>query len=86
MTGSLLLEKVQNKDLQHQWQTKLAPLYQALRKLNKLRMKPEGEVTEMEYLEAVMELCEARDEERIFFWDTFVRQELPDFSGHETNL
>lgn len=86
MTGSLLMEKVQDKDLQRQWQTKLTPLNQAIKKLNELRTISKEEVTELEWLEAVMEFCEARDDERNFFWDTFVRQELPDFSSRETNL
>jgi len=75
MHGNLLLNRITDKKFQEEWHLHLAPLYASLRRLNELRFSREDDPTGMKYLEAAMESIEARDAERNYFWDVFVRKD-----------
>ena len=72
MKGSLILERIRDPQLRHKWHNCLDELHSALEQLNKVRRSPADETSELRYLEAVLRFAEARDNERNFFWDTFV--------------
>jgi len=72
MKGSLILDRIKNPQLRDEWHNCLDQLQSALDSLNKVRQSPSNEPSELEYLEAVLRFAEARDNERNFFWDTFV--------------
>ena len=72
MKGSLILERIKDPQLRHEWHSRLDQLQSALEQLNKVRKSQGSRESELEYLEAVLRFAEARDDERNFFWDTFV--------------
>jgi hypothetical protein len=78
MKGSLILERIKDPQLRHKWHNHLDQLHSALDQLNKVRRSPTDEPSELEYIEAVLRFAEARDDERNFFWDTFVEERVDD--------
>jgi len=72
MKGSLILDRIKDPQLRHEWHNRLDQLYSALDKLSKVRKSRGSRESELEYLEAVLRFAEARDDERNFFWDMFV--------------
>jgi hypothetical protein len=78
MKGSLILERIKNPQLRHEWHNRLDQLQSALNKLTKVRHLAGSQNSELEYLEAVLRFAEARDDERNFFWDTFVEERVDD--------
>jgi len=76
MKGSLILDRIHDPDLQREWHNRLDRLYSALGNLNKVRRSSNRGAAQGDYLEAVLQFAEARDDERNFFWDTFVEQRL----------
>jgi len=72
MKGSLILEKVNNRVLREEWEKRLVKLNKALKHLVESKYTTDNELSKMEYIQAVLEFAEARDEERQFFWDKFV--------------
>ena len=48
----------------------------ALKKLRTTRQTQEQDQTKLEYLEVALRFSEARDDERNFFWDTFVEPRI----------
>lgn len=72
MKGSLILEKVNNRALREEWEKRLVKLNKALKHLVESKYTTDNELSKMEYIQAVLEFAEARDEERSFFWDKFV--------------
>ena len=78
MKGSLILDKIKDRQLRHQWHSRVDQLHSALDKLSKVRMSQGSGESELEYLEAVLRFAEARDNERNFFWDTFVEDRVDD--------
>ena len=84
MKGSLILEKIKNPQLRHEWHHRLDQLHSALDQLKKARRLPSDETSELQYLEAVLLFAEARDNERSFFWDTFVEERIDDRQPHKS--
>ncbi len=80
MKGSLILEKVNDRQLRNEWQGYLSELEAALENLGRAIDSPVWGSSRMQYLEAVLRFAEARDNERNFFWDTFVEPRVPDVS------
>ena len=78
MKGSLILDKIKDRQLRRQWHSRLDQLYSALDKLSKVRKSQGSRESELEYLEAVLRFADARDDERNFFWDTFVEDRVDD--------
>jgi len=78
MKGSLILDRIKDPQLRHEWHSRLDQLYSALDKLNKVRKSQGSRESELQYLEAVLRFAEARDDERNFFWDTFVEDSVDD--------
>ncbi len=76
MKGSLILDRIKDPKLRDVWHLRLDQLYSALDKLNDVRHPLGNEPSELEYLEAVLRFAEARDNERNYFWDTFVEQRV----------
>jgi hypothetical protein len=76
MKGSLILERIRNPQLRRKWHNCLDELHSALAQLNKVRHSPDDKTSEPGYLEAVLRFAEARDDERNFFWDTFVEERV----------
>jgi hypothetical protein len=76
MKGSLILEKINDPALQFEWHEYLVKLQSALDDLIAVRRKPEDDPARLKYLEAVMQFADARDDERTFFWDTFVEERI----------
>ncbi len=74
MKGSLILEKLNDPLLRSKWYKELVPLHKALKDLQSFNVAHTDDVNEMEYMEAAMAFIEARDNERLFFWDNFVRK------------
>ncbi len=74
MKGSLVLEKVNDPDLQREWHQYLEKLDTALKNLRKARQLQGQDQSKLEYLEIALRFSEARDDERNFFFDTFVEQ------------
>ena len=78
MKGSLILDRIKDPQLRREWHSRLDQLHSALDKLNKVRKSQGSRESELEYLEAVLRFAEARDDERNFFWDTFVEDRVDD--------
>jgi len=78
MKGSLILDKIKDRQLRRQWHSRLDQLHSALDKLSKVRKSQGSRESELEYLEAVLRFADARDDERNFFWDTFVEDRVDD--------
>ena len=78
MKGSLILDKIKDRQLRRQWHSRLDQLYSALDKLSKVRKSQGSRESELEYLEAVLRFADARDDERNFFWDSFVEDRVDD--------
>ena len=78
MKGSLILDKIKDSQLRRQWHSRLDQLHSAMDKLRKVRKSQGSRESELEYLEAVLRFAEARDNERNFFWDTFVEDRVDD--------
>jgi hypothetical protein len=72
MKGSLILERVNDPVLRHEWSKRLAKLDKAMKNLKEMDFLAGHDPNNMEYMQAVLEFTDARDEERTFFWDTFV--------------
>ena len=87
MRGNLVLDRICDKELRQQWHMHLARLSKAIKGLIEARMTADNDPTGLAYLEAAMEFVEARDAERTFYWDTFVRPGTPDkkFAHAETD-
>ena len=78
MKGSLILERIKKPQLRHEWHNRLDQLQSALDNLTMSRQQMGSQDSELEYLEAVLRFAEARDDERNFFWDTFVEERIDD--------
>ncbi|MFH1373064.1 MAG: hypothetical protein ABII79_04640 [bacterium] len=76
MKASLILEKINDTDSQRQWHRYLDKMEAALQKLRTARQSQGRDQTKLEYLEAALRFSEARDDERNFFWDTFVEPRI----------
>jgi hypothetical protein len=76
MKGSLILEKVNDPVLRHEWEKRLVKLNKALKHLVEIKYTSNDELSKMEYIQAVLEFAEARDNERQFFWDKFVEMRV----------
>ncbi len=74
MKGSLILEKINDPALRRVWHGRLEKLYAALENLNKVRQAQNKDPSKLQYLEAVLRFADARDDERTFFWDTFIEE------------
>ncbi len=83
MKGSLIIEKIKDPQLRREWHGRLDQLHSALDQLKKARRSPRDETSELRYLEAVLLFAEARDNERNFFWDTFVEERVDDRQPHK---
>ena len=75
MNGDLILEKVNNPDLQYRWHRYLSEMQKSMKKLNEIRLRGDRDPLRLEYYEAVLEFIEARDNERNYFWDAFVKKD-----------
>ena len=80
LRGNLVLDRITDLDLRRQWHQHLARLSKAIKGLTEARMTADNDPTGLAYLEAAMEFVDARDAERTFYWDTFVRPGTPDKS------
>ena len=78
MQGSLIIEKIMDPMLRQQWEAKVTRLDKALKDLDEARRNREADPTNMTYFEAVMRFAEARDEERLFYWQNFYEERLQD--------
>ena len=78
MQGSVILEKLADPALRSEWSKFLHKLDKALRHLNELKYTTDQDPTKLAYMEAVLEFAEARDQERIFFWESFVERRMSD--------
>ena len=76
MKGSLILDKINDEALQREWHPYVVRLKSALDHLDAVWKKPEDDPARLKYLEAVMQFADARDDERTFFWDTFVEERV----------
>lgn len=76
MKGSLIVDRINDPKLQRDWHNRLDKLHAALGNLMKVKRQPNRSSLDLEYLEAVLRFAEARDEERTFFWDTFVEERV----------
>ncbi|HWR83391.1 MAG TPA: hypothetical protein VN285_08815 [Candidatus Deferrimicrobium sp.] len=72
MRGSVIIERLNDPDLRRQWHSRLEGLAKALERLERARESHGRSVPNLEYLEAVLQFADARDDERNFFWDVFV--------------
>ncbi len=78
MQGSLILEKLKDPNLRHEWQQYLSKLNKELKELSQVHLTHSDDLNEIEYLQLVLDYIEARDNERVFFWDNFVRKGTED--------
>ncbi len=78
MKGSLIVDRIKNPQLRHDWHSRLDKLQSAMTKLIEVRQSLGNGASELEYLEAVLTFAEARDDERNFFWDTFIEERVED--------
>ncbi len=78
MQGSLIIEKIMDPMLRQKWEAKVAKLGVALRDLDEARRNREADPTNMTYFEAVMRFAEARDEERLSYWQNFYEERSKD--------
>lgn len=78
MQGSLILEKLKDPILRQKWQQHISSLNKELKVLSQMHLTHPDEFNEIEYLQIVLDYIEARDNERVFFWDNFVRQGTED--------
>ena len=78
MNGNLIIEKINDPALRQEWHGYLSLLYASLKRLNVIRLNPAEDPSRMKYVEAVMEFIDARDKERTFFWDNFIRAGVQD--------
>lgn len=87
MRGNLVLDRIVDKTLRQQWHVHLSRLSKAIKGLTEARMAANNDPTGLAYLEAAMEFVDARDAERTFYWDTFVRPGTADkqFTHVETD-
>ena len=87
MRGDLVLDRITDLDLRRRWHQHLSRLSKAIKGLPEARMTADNDPTGLAYLEAAMEFVDARDAERTFYWDTFVRRGTPDmqFTHVETD-
>ena len=87
MRGNFVLDRIVDKDLRQRWHVHLSRLSKAIKGLTEARMTADNDPTGLAYLEAAMEFVEARDAERTFYWDTFVRPGTADkkFTNVETD-
>ncbi len=76
MKGSIIIERINNPELRDEWHNRLDKLNIEIKKLYKIRQTLGAESTEVDYLEAVLRFAEARDNERTFFWDTFMEERV----------
>ena len=74
MNGDLILDKVNDPGLQSQWHQYLTEMGKTLKKLEEVRYSSIDDPTKLEYLQALLDFIEARDRERNFFWDVFVKK------------
>ena len=72
MQGSVVLDKLNDPALRTEWNLYLQKLYKALKHLNEMKFTADQDPTRLAYMEAVLEFAEARDQERNFFWQSFV--------------
>ncbi|MFQ6008697.1 MAG: hypothetical protein ACE5K8_07075 [Candidatus Zixiibacteriota bacterium] len=72
MKGSIILDRLQDPELKREWLRYVDILQSTLERLNKVRQSSGKGAAVGEYLEAVLQFAEARDQERNFFWDAFV--------------
>lgn len=63
--------------LRQQWEAKVVRLGRALRELEVARKNRENDPTNLEYFEAVIQFADARDEERLFYWENFYEERTP---------
>jgi len=78
LRGNLVLDRIIDLNLRRQWHQHLSRLSKAIKGLTEARMTADNDPTGLAYLEAAMEFVDARDAERTFYWDTFVRPGTPD--------
>ncbi len=77
--NNLLFDKISDPNLQREWHQYLALIRASIENLKNLRHSDiEDEMKDFNYFEAVLEFLDARDEERTYFWDTFIRPGSPD--------
>ena len=50
-------------------------MQKSMKKLNEIRLRGDRDPLRLEYYEAVLEFIEARDNERNYFWDAFVKKD-----------
>ena len=84
MQGSLILEKLKDPILRQKWQQYLSKLNKELKELSQVHLTDPGDFNEIEYLQVVLDYIEARDNERVFFWDNFVRKGTEDKAMKKT--
>ena len=84
MQGSLILEKLKDPILRKKWQQQISALNKELKTLSQMHLTHSDEFNEIEYLQVVLDYIEARDNERVFFWDNFVRKGTEDKAPHTT--
>lgn len=78
MQGSLILEKLKDPILRQKWQQHISKLNKELKEISQVHHTESSEFDEIEYIQVVLDYIEARDNERVFFWDTFVRMGTED--------
>jgi hypothetical protein len=76
MKGSLILERVANPILREKWVAYLEESRTALIRLQNILMNEDEKAFKANYIDAVLQFAEARDNERNFFWDKFVEQRM----------
>ena len=84
MQGSLILEKFKDPILRQKWQQYLSKLNKELKVLSQVHLTDSDDFNEIEYLQVVLDYIEARDNERVFFWDNFVRKGTEDKAMKKT--
>lgn len=77
MNGNLILDKVNDPNLQSKWHQYLTEMGKALKKLEEARYNSFNDPTKLEYLQALLDFIEARDRERNYFWQVFVKKGTP---------
>ena len=76
MKGSLVLEKLNSPALRREWDRYLSELGAALKALNAVKHTAINDPGNLAYMEAVLRFAEARDEERTFFWQSFIEERI----------
>lgn len=77
--NNLLFDKISDPNLQREWHQYLALIRASIENLKNLRHSDiDNEMRDFNYFEAVLEFLDARDDERNYFWDTFIRPGSPD--------